>query len=45
LIVTAFPAMEIFSTVAAEALEQNAKASRLAARNSGVVVCFMGLSG
>jgi len=38
--------MEIFSTVAAEALEQNAKASRLVARSSGVVVVyFIGLSG
>jgi hypothetical protein len=36
LIVTGFSAMEIFSTVAAGALEQNPKASRLAAMSSGV---------
>jgi hypothetical protein len=42
LIVTGFPAMEIFSMVAAEALEQNTKARRLAAMSSGVLVCFIG---
>jgi hypothetical protein len=36
LIVTGFPAMAIFSTAAAGALEQNPKASRLAAMSSGV---------
>jgi hypothetical protein len=36
LIVTGLSAMVIFSTVAAEALEQNTQASRLAAMSSGV---------
>ena len=45
LIVTDFPAMEIFSIVAAGAMEQSAKASRVAARISGVVVFFMGSPG